>query len=156
MSLSLDAYMCMSTFLDFLSCCIDLYFFLFFVCVCVCVPVTYCLDCWSFVVYSEARKVDSSSPILLSQHFFDYSGSFFRSVVQLSCSVLSDFLWPHVLQHTRPPCPSWNPRVYSNSCPLSRWCHPTISSSVIPFSSHLEPFPALGSFQMSQHFATGS
>ena len=68
---------------------------------------------------------------------------------------MSDFLQPHGLQHTRPPCPLPTPRVYSNSCPLSRWCHPTISSSVIPFSSHLQSFPASGSFQMSQFFAAG-
>ena len=65
-----------------------------------------------------------------------------------SCSVMSDYLWPHGLQHARPPCPSPTPRVYSNSCPLSRWCHPAISSSVAPFS-HLQAFPASGSFQMS-------
>ena len=59
------------------------------------------------------------------------------------------------LQHTRPPCPLPTPRVYSNSCPLSRWCHPTISSSVIPLSSHLQPFPASGAFPMSQFFASG-
>jgi len=55
---------------------------------------------------------------------------------------MSDFLRPHELQHATPPCPSPTPRVYANSCPLSRWCHPTISSSVIPFSSHLQSFPA--------------
>ena len=66
---------------------------------------------------------------------------------------VSDSLWPHGLQHTRPPCPSLVPGVYSNSCPSSRWCHPTISSSVIPFSSHFQSFPASGSFQMSQFFA---
>ena len=59
------------------------------------------------------------------------------------------------LQHTRPPCPLPTPGVYSNSCPLSRWCHPTISSSVVPFSTHLQSFPASGSFQMSQLFAPG-
>ena len=75
--------------------------------------------------------------------------------VQFSHSVMSDFLWPHELQHTRPPCPSPIPGVYSNSCPLSRWCHPTISSSVVPFSSCLQSFPASGSFQMSQLFASG-
>ena len=64
-------------------------------------------------------------------------------------------VWPHGLQHTRPPCPSPTPRVYSNSCPLSQWCHPTISSSVVPFSSHLQSFPVSGSFQMSQLFASG-
>ena len=72
-----------------------------------------------------------------------------------SCSVVSDSLWPHGLQHTRPPCPSPTPRVYSNSCPLSRWCHPTISSSVVPFSSHFQSFPASGSFPMSQFFESG-
>ena len=68
---------------------------------------------------------------------------------------MSNSLWPHGLQHNRPPCPSSNPGVYSNSCPLSWWCHPTISSSVIPFSSCLQSFPASGSFQMSQLFASG-
>ena len=75
--------------------------------------------------------------------------------VQFSRSVVSNSLWPHGLQHTRPPYLSPTPRVYSNSCPLSRWCHPVISSSVIPFSSHLQSFPASGSFQMSQFFASG-
>ena len=75
--------------------------------------------------------------------------------VQFSRSVVSASLQPHELQHARPPCPSPTPRVYSNSCPLSRWCHPTISSSVVPFSSHLQSFPASGSFQMSQFFTSG-
>ena len=77
------------------------------------------------------------------------------SSVQFSRSVMSDSLWPYGLQHARPPCPSPTPGVYLNSCPLSQWCHPTISSSVIPFSSHLHSFPASGSFQMSQLFASG-
>ena len=68
---------------------------------------------------------------------------------------MSDSLQPHWLQHIRPPCPSPTPGAYSNSCPLSRWCHPTISSSVVPFSSCPQPFPALGSFQMSQLFTSG-
>ena len=63
---------------------------------------------------------------------------------------MSNSLWPHGLQHTRPPCPSPTPGVYSNSCPLSQWCHPTISSSVVPFPSCPQSFPASGSFQMSQ------
>ena len=67
---------------------------------------------------------------------------------------MSNSVQPHGLQHTRPPCPSPTPRVYSNSCPLSQWCHPAISSSVIPFS-HLQSFPASGSFQMSQFFTSG-
>ena len=76
------------------------------------------------------------------------------SSVRFSPSIMSDSLQPHRLQHARPPCPSPTPRVYSNSCPLNWWCHPTISSSVIPFSSHLQSFPASGSFQMSQFFAS--
>jgi len=77
------------------------------------------------------------------------------SSVQFSCSVVSDSLRPHRLQHTRRPCPSPIPEAYSNSCPSSRWCHPTISSSVIPFSSHLQSSLASGSFQMSWFFASG-
>ena len=68
---------------------------------------------------------------------------------------MTDSLWPHGLQHTRIPCPSLFPWVCSNSCPLSQWCHPAISSSVIPFSSCPQSFPALGSFLMSQFFASG-
>ena len=74
---------------------------------------------------------------------------------QFSHSVVSNSLWPHELQHTRPPCPSSTPRVYSNPCPLSRWCHPTISSSVVPFSSCPQSFPASGYFLMSQFFTSG-
>ena len=77
------------------------------------------------------------------------------SSVQFSYSVLSNSLWPHGLQHARPPCPSPTPRVYSNSCPLTWWWYPTISSSVVPFTSCLQSFPASGSFQMSQFFAWG-
>ena len=77
------------------------------------------------------------------------------SSVQFSCSVVTNSLWPHGLQHTRPPYPSPAPRVYSGSCPLSLWCHLTISSSVIPFSSCLHSFPASGSLQMSQFFTSG-
>ena len=73
---------------------------------------------------------------------------------QFSRSVVSNFLRLHGLQHARPPCPSPTPGVYSDSCPLSQWCHPTISSSVIPFSSHPQSFPASGSFQMSQLFTS--
>ena len=81
--------------------------------------------------------------------------SFIFSSVQFSCSVMSDSLKPHELQHDRPPCPSPTPRVHSNSCPLSQWCHPTISSSVVPFSSCPQFLPASGSFSMSQLFASG-
>ena len=78
------------------------------------------------------------------------------SSVQFSHSVVSDSVRPHELQHTRPPCLSPTPRVYPNPCPLSRWCHPAISSSVINFSSCPQSFPASGSFQRSQLFASGS
>ena len=78
-----------------------------------------------------------------------------QSVSQFGCSVVSDSLRPHELQHARPPCPSPTPRVLSNSYPLSQWCHPTISFSVIPFSSCLQSFPALGFFQKSQLFTSG-
>ena len=74
---------------------------------------------------------------------------------QFSHSVVSDSLWPHKLQHTRPPCPSPTPGVYPNSCPSSQWCHPTISSSAISFSSCLQSFPASGSFPVSQLFMSG-
>ena len=77
------------------------------------------------------------------------------SSAQFSLSVMSDSLRRRELQHARPPCPSPTPGVYPNSCPLSWWCHPTISSSVIPFSSSLQSFPASGSFLMSQLFASG-
>ena len=73
-------------------------------------------------------------------------------IIEFSLSVVSDPLRPHGLQHTRPPCPSPTPRVYSNLCPLSWWCHPTISSFVVPFSSCLQSFPASGPFQMSHFF----
>ena len=77
------------------------------------------------------------------------------SSVQFSHSTMTDSFRPHRLQHTRPPCPSTTLRVYSNSCPLSWWCHPTISSSLIPFSSRLQSFPESGSFPMSYFFTSG-
>ena len=77
------------------------------------------------------------------------------SSVQFSRSVVSGSLQPHELQHARPPCPSPTPGVYSNSCPLSRWCHPAISSSVVLFPSRLQSFPTSGSFPMSQFFSSG-
>ena len=75
--------------------------------------------------------------------------------VQFSRSVVSDSLWLHEPQHARPPCPSPTPRVHLNPCPLNRWCHPTIWSSVVPFSSCPQSFPASESFPMSQVFASG-
>ena len=78
-----------------------------------------------------------------------------QSVSQFSHLVVSDSLGPQGLQYIRPPCPTPTPGVYSNSCPLTQWYHPTISSSLIPFSSHLQSFPVSGSFQMSQFFSSG-
>ena len=85
--------------------------------------------------------LNSLLDVPLYQYFFCW--------VQFSRSVLSDSLQPHGPQHARPPCPSATPGVYSNSCTLSRWCHPTISSSSVPFSSCLQSFSASGSFQKS-------
>ena len=80
---------------------------------------------------------------------------FIHLLLLFSHSFMSDLLQPHGLQHTRHLCPSPSPRVCSDSCPLSQWCYPTISSSVIPFSSCPQSFPTLGSFQMNQLFASG-
>ena len=92
--------------------------------------------------------VKPASPTLAGGFFITQFSS-----VQFSCSVVSDSLRPHESQHARPPCPSPTPGVYSNSCPLSQWCHPAISSSVVPFSSFPQSLPASGSFPMSQLFA---
>ena len=92
----------------------------------------------------------NSEPMLT----LDQLSLYVSSSVQFS-SVMSDSLRPHELQHTRPPCPSPTPRVHSNSCPSSPWCHPAISSSVFPFSSFPQSLPASGSFPMSQLFASG-
>ena len=86
-------------------------------------------------------------------HF--HTNLFHQHSVQFSRSVESDSLWPHGLQHARPSCPSPTPGVYSDSCPLSRWCHPTISSSVVPFFSCLQSFPASEFFPMIQFFTSG-
>ena len=93
----------------------------------------------------------------LMTHCIFYYWDFIQhsSSVQFSCSVMSDSLRPHESQYARPPCPSPTPGVYSNPCPLSRWCRSTISSSVVPFSSRPQSFPASGSFQMIQLFSSG-
>ena len=102
----------------------------------------------------ESKKINSVTVSTFSppnhHEVMPWSSVQFTSVTQ-SCPTLCN----HGLQHARPPCPSPTPGVYLNSCPLSWWCHPTISSSVIPFSSHLQSFPASGSFQMNQLFASG-
>ena len=85
-----------------------------------------------------------------------HSSPWSQTVVQFNRSVMSDSLQPQGLQHARLRCPSPTPGAYSNSCPFSQWCHPTISSSVVPFSFRLQSFPASGSFPMSQFFASGS
>ena len=93
----------------------------------------------------------------VENYYLTYGFTFYIqfSSVQFNCSVMSDSLQPHGLQHTRLPCPSPNPRACSNSCPLSWWCHPTISSSVVPFSSCPQSLPASESFPMSQLFTWG-
>ena len=89
------------------------------------------------------------------QHCLIITGKFFPSV-QFSHTLVSDSLWPHRLQHASPPCPSPTSRDYSNSCPSSQWCHPTISSSIIPFSFCIQSFTASGSFLVSPFFKLGS
>ena len=89
-----------------------------------------------------------------STHSVNFTYMYISSV-QFSRSVVSDSLQPHESQHAKPPCPSPTPGVYPNPCPSSLWCHQTISSSVVPFSSRPQSFPASGSFQMSQLFASG-
>ena len=118
-------------------------------------PLQFCVCCLSsdslpFQLFKYSG--DCMGLFILSKIFFSshYPWFHFHSV-----SVMSDSLPPHGLQHARPPCPSPTARVYSNSCPSSRWCHPAISSSVVPFFSCLQSFPASGSFQMSQLFASG-
>ena len=102
------------------------------------------LDVMSLVFWMLSFKpAFSLSSFTLIKRLFS---SFTLSAFQFSHSVMSSSLWHHGLQHAGPPCPSSSPRVCSNSCPLSQWCHPIISSSVIPFSSHLQSFPASGSF----------
>ena len=104
-----------------------------------------------FLLFEEEKNLLSRLPNLtmIKPFFLDISS------VQFSLSFVPNSLWPHGLQHARPPCPLLTPRVYSNPCPLSRWYHPTISSSVIPFSSRLQSFPASWSFSMSQFFTSG-
>ena len=94
----------------------------------------------------------------MSRIYRDYKknpGNCWENLVQFSSSVMSNSLWPHESQHTRPPCWSPTPGVHSDSHPLSQWCHPAISSSVVPFSSCPQSLPASGSFPLSQLFAWG-
>ena len=100
-----------------------------------------------YISNNTCSRATDSSEILIEWLWF--------SSLQYSRSVVFDPLWPHGLQHTRPPYPTPTPGVYPNSCSLSQWWHPTISSSVVPFSSCLKSFPASGSFLMSQFFSSG-
>ena len=104
--------------------------------------------CQVLEVFSHAISHLAFIPNLIGRFLIFSSVKFIHSVV-------SNCLWPHEPQHARPPCPSPTPRVYSNSCPLSQWCHPAISSSVVPFSSCPQSLPASRSFPMSQLFALG-
>ena len=115
----------------------------------------------SFGIYIISTKFFDSISALLQKrekttlNYSSYMIFFHCCSVQFSRSVVSDSLRPHGMQHTRLPYPSPTPGPYSSLCPLSQWCHPTISFSVIPFSSRLRSFPASGSFQMSQFFEWG-
>ena len=109
---------------------------------------------WSAILKKEKPTLITSEVDPAGQLWLGYNLATFSSV-KFSLSVVSDSLWAHELQLARPPCPSPTPRVYSNSCPLSWWCHPAISSSVVPFSSCPQSFPASGSFPMSQLFTWG-
>ena len=113
-------------------------------------------------VWAKGNQIVMQFPIVLNAvsswyiHLTAFNHLLLFSSVPFSRSVKPDSLRPHESQHARPPCPSPTPRVHPNPCPLSRWCHPTISSSVIPFSFHPQSFSASGSFPMSQLFAWGS
>ena len=113
-----------------------------------------CAYCFVLAVSNIHPQIQENIPQSAFLHLIKL---YYKNVlsVQFIHSVMSDSLRPHGLQHTRLPCPSPTPRAFSNSCPSSQWCHPTISSSVFPFSSHLQSFLASGSFQMSQFFTSG-
>ena len=115
------------------------------------------LQCIILPPSAPTWTVAPNSFLMPSLFFFVFSSlhSVQFSSVQFICSVVFNSLQLHGLQHSRPPCPSATPGIYPNSCPLSQWCHPTISSSVTPFSSCPQSFPASETFQMSQFFASG-
>ena len=107
------------------------------------------------VTLGSIVSFSKDSGVKRAQTTYSFKRHTWCSSVQFSSSVVSDSLWPHELQHARPPCPSPTPGVHPNPCPSSRWCHPTISSSVVPFFSCPQPFPASESFLMSQLSASG-
>jgi len=110
---------------------------------------------WILYLLSNQGKLLFWDVFSLFPHFEFFFFFFNHQSVKFSCSVVSDSLWAHKPQHARPPCPSPTPGIYPNPCPSSRWWHSTISSSVVPFSSCPQSFPASGSFPMSQLFAAG-
>ena len=110
------------------------------------------------LISNSALQIPVTSWSRVIPIFLVFNWNFYFNILfqfQFSHSVVSDSLRPNEAQNARPPSPSPTPGVYPNSCPLSWWCHPTISSSVVPFSSCPQSFPASGSFQMSQIFASG-
>ena len=110
---------------------------------------------WLFLLLTESWGEEESSQLIEFFVVYLRFHTLRNTSVQYSPSVVSDSLRPHESQHTRTPCPSPIPRVHSDSCPSSQWCHAAISSSVIPFSSCPQSLPASGSFQMSQLFSSG-
>ena len=106
--------------------------------------------------YRKTKMTFLASPVTCVSLTSNRGWTTFHIFMNISCSVVSDFLWLHGLQCASIPCPSQSPWVCSNSCPLSWWCHPIISSSVIPFSSRLQSFPASGSFLIGHLFLSGS
>ena len=117
-------------------------------------PIKWSKDNWmSDSRYGRGSKMEVKEFLWL--HSFQINNLLEFSSVQFSHSVVSDSLRPHESQHARPPCPSPSPGVHSDSCPSSQWCHPAISSSIVPFSSRPQSLPASESFSMSQLFAWG-
>ena len=110
---------------------------------------------WGTKCWYSLDNFQQILPYIWQRVRFSLFFKFLMHSVQFSCSVMSDFLRPHGPQHARPCCPSPTPGAHPNPCPLSRWCHPTISSPVVCFSSCPQSFPASGSFQISQFFASG-
>ena len=110
---------------------------------------------WSGIQPPRGKNSTWPCALLLLSYSKSYNNTLYGSIQFSSVAQSCPTLWPHGLQHARPPHISPTPKVYSNSCPLSWWYHPTISSSVVPFSSYLQSFPTSGSFQMSQFFTSG-
>ena len=123
--------------------------------ICVCIYIYIYIYTHTIYVKTLYPKLIQLTNLRKSQDQLTQIKCIFIHSGQFSHSVISDSMWPSGLQHTRLPCPLPTPGACSNSCPSSWWCHPTISSSVVPFSSCLQSFPASGSFPISQFFAPG-